>query len=47
MMNLLMVPGFTGSGPGHWQTLWRIGNAEWSCVEQRDWDNPEPDEWAG
>ncbi|MEO5930371.1 MAG: alpha/beta hydrolase [Candidatus Kapaibacterium sp.] len=45
MMDLLMVPGLTGSGAGHWQTLWRNANLWWGCVEQRDWDNPEPEEW--
>lgn len=41
-----MVPGYTGSGPGHWQTLWQNGHPEYGRVEQRDWDLPEPVEWV-
>ncbi len=43
--DLLFVPGWNGSGPEHWQTLWQreLGAA---TVEQRDWANPEPHEWA-
>lgn len=43
---VLMVPGFTGSGPGHWQSLWRRNHPEYRRVEQRDWDHPEPVEWV-
>jgi hypothetical protein len=42
---VLMVPGFTGSGPGHWHSLWQRDRPRWSRVEQRDWDRPEPIAW--
>lgn len=40
-----MVPGLTGSGPGHWQSLWQERHPAYARVEQRDWDRPEPGEW--
>jgi hypothetical protein len=40
-----MVPGFTGSGPGHWQSHWQRERAEYRRVDQRDWGHPEPGEW--
>jgi predicted alpha/beta hydrolase family esterase len=43
---VLMVPGFTGSGPGHWQSFWEREEPAYRRVEQRDWDHPEPDEWV-
>ena len=42
-----MVPGFTGAGPGHWQSLWERAQPEYRRVQQRDWDHPEPEEWIG
>ena len=40
-----MVPGFTGSGPGHWQSIWEREHPEYRRVQQRDWDHPDPTEW--
>ena len=42
---ILMVPGFGGSEPGHWQTLWEQTVADAARIEQRDWDHPERAEW--
>jgi predicted alpha/beta hydrolase family esterase len=41
-----MVPGFTGSGPGHWQSLWEREEQDYRRVQQRDWDHPDPGEWV-
>ena len=41
-----MVPGFTGSGPGHWQSIWERAHPAYRRVRQRDWDQPEPTEWV-
>ena len=41
-----MIPGFTGSSPGHWQSLWEREHPEYRRVEQRDWDHPDRDEWV-
>lgn len=46
MATVLMVPGFTGSGPGHWQRLWHHDDPASRWVEQRDWDRPDPDAWV-
>jgi hypothetical protein len=43
---VLIIPGYTDSGPQHWQSLWerRIPGA--IRVHQRDWNYPEVDEWV-
>jgi serine hydrolase len=43
---LLAVPGYTGSGPGHWLTLWERDDPRFRRVEQRDWDAPVLPEWV-
>jgi hypothetical protein len=46
MPPVLIVPGLGGSGPEHWQTHWEKQNPDFIRVEQRDWDNPDRDEWV-
>lgn len=43
---LLIVPGYTSSGPDHWQTLWERSYHGARRVEQRSWDRPRRDEWV-
>src|SRR5688500_18611624 len=43
---VLIVPGFTNSGPGHWQTLWEQAHPEYVRVQQKSWDQPQRDEWV-
>lgn len=43
---VLMVPGYTGSGPDHWQSIWQRNRAEYRRVEQRDWEHPDKEEWV-
>jgi predicted alpha/beta hydrolase family esterase len=43
---LKTVPGYTSSGPDHWQSHWERAEPTISRIEQRDWDHPEPAEWA-
>jgi serine hydrolase len=45
--SILMVPGYSGSGPEHWQTLWEQEHPDYRRVMQRDWERPERDEWVG
>jgi uncharacterized protein len=41
------VPGYTNSGPLHWQTLWEQRDPQrFIRVEQEDWDNPDPQKWV-
>ena len=42
---VLVLPGFGGSGPDHWQSIWEQQSAGYRRVEQRDWDNPVLVEW--
>lgn len=43
---LLNVPGWTGSGPGHWMSLWEHDDPQILRVEQENWDNPNPEVWS-
>ena len=44
---VLIVPGWTNSGPEHWQSRWEREHPDWRRVHQADWDHPDPDEWLG
>lgn len=44
-IQVLIVPGYTGAGPGHWQTLWERKHPEYRRVEQRNWHQPQLEEW--
>ena len=43
---MLLIPGLWNSGPLHWQTEWEKLHPDWRRVIQRDFDHPEPEEWA-
>lgn len=43
---VLVVPGWTSSGPAHWQSLWERAHPRWRRVEQPDWDRPDPSAWT-
>ena len=43
---ILIAPGYGNSGEGHWQTYWQKENKEYVRIEQRDWLQPNADEWA-
>ena len=42
---VLMIPGWNGSGPGHWQTLWEHEHPGFKRVEQANWTRPSRNEW--
>ena len=42
--NILMLPGWHGSGPAHWQTLWERSHG-YRRVEQHDWARPLRGDW--
>jgi serine hydrolase len=42
--NVLMLPGWQNSGPGHWQTLWEKQYG-YVRVEQHDWLKPLRGDW--
>lgn len=43
--NILVLPGWEGSGPGHWQTLWEERHG-YRRVEQHDWVKPLRGDWV-
>ena len=45
-LDVLMVPGYTGSGAEHWQTRWLKGIKSAWLVEQDDWDKPDVGNWT-
>jgi predicted alpha/beta hydrolase family esterase len=44
-MTILLLPGLGGSGPGHWQALWRETDPQARLVEQTDWNAPSLNSW--
>ena len=43
--NVLLLPGWQNSGPGHWQTLWETRYG-YHRVEQHDWMRPLRGDWS-
>ena len=41
---VLLLPGWQGSGPGHWQSLWERRHGDFR-VEQDDWEWPRRGDW--
>lgn len=44
---MLILPGWSDSGPEHWQTLWEKEHPEFKRVVQKDWINVNPEDWLG
>ncbi|WP_195844912.1 alpha/beta hydrolase, partial [Bordetella pertussis] len=42
----IIVPGWQGSGPGHWQTHWSRTLPHAVRLQQRDWPQPQRAEWV-
>lgn len=42
--NVLVLPGWHGSGPAHWQSRWEQRHG-YRRVEQHDWDRPLRGDW--
>ena len=45
-VDILIVPGWQDSGPGHWQSRWERSLKTARRVIQDDWDNPEVETWG-
>lgn len=43
---VLVLPGYGGSGPDHWQTLWERAHPHFRRVEASDWERPVRAEWV-
>lgn len=46
-IDIVMVPGWSGSGPDHWQSRWQRNLPNTTRVEQDDWVNAQKDRWVG
>ncbi|MGL4973835.1 MAG: RBBP9/YdeN family alpha/beta hydrolase [Bosea sp. (in: a-proteobacteria)] len=44
--DILFIPGWSGSGPDHWQTRWARKLSTGRLVEQPDWYKPDREVWA-
>ncbi len=45
-VDILIIPGWSGSGPDHWQSRWQAKLSTARRVEQADWYKPDRAEWA-
>lgn len=45
-IDILIVPGWMGSGPDHWQTRWERKLSTARRVVQADWDTPRISSWV-
>jgi uncharacterized protein len=44
--DILMIPGYTNSGPGHWQSRWQKKLSTARRVEQAEWVKPVREDWT-
>jgi predicted alpha/beta hydrolase family esterase len=44
--DILIVPGYTNSGPGHWQSRWEAKLSTARRVEQVEWSKPVREDWT-
>jgi hypothetical protein len=44
-VDILMVPGWTNSGPDHWQSRWERKLPRVGRIAQTDWDTPRLADW--
>jgi predicted alpha/beta hydrolase family esterase len=45
-LDILIIPGLGGSGPGHWQSRWAQKMSTARMVELSDWNAPKRDIWV-
>lgn len=44
--DILIIPGYTNSGPGHWQSRWQEKLSTARRVEQAEWSKPVREDWV-
>lgn len=44
--DILIIPGYLGSGPDHWQSRWQSKLSTARRIEQADWERPRKDDWC-
>jgi predicted alpha/beta hydrolase family esterase len=42
---VLLLQGWLGSGPGHWQRHWLWLRPHWQLVDFGSWEQPDPRGW--
>ncbi len=45
--DILIIPGYTNSGPDHWQTRWENKLSTARRVQQAEWSKPVREDWIG
>ncbi len=45
-LDILFMPGWSGSGPDHWQSRWEERLSTGQRIEQDDWHTPRRDDWT-
>jgi len=45
-VEILIIPGYTNSGPEHWQTRWQEKLSTARRVEQAEWSKPVREDWV-
>jgi predicted alpha/beta hydrolase family esterase len=46
-VDILIVPGWLGSGPDHWQSRWERNLPSARRIDQADWSTPDKAAWVG
>lgn len=44
--DIIVVPGYTGAGPDHWQSRWEAKLSTARRVEQAEWSKPVREDWT-
>ncbi|MEX0347295.1 MAG: RBBP9/YdeN family alpha/beta hydrolase [Rhizobiaceae bacterium] len=44
--DILIIPGYTNSGPDHWQSRWQAKLSTAQRVEQAEWSKPVREDWT-
>jgi predicted alpha/beta hydrolase family esterase len=44
--DILIIPGYTNSGPAHWQSRWQAKLSTARRVEQKEWVKPLREDWT-
>ncbi|MCW5711970.1 alpha/beta hydrolase [Shinella sp.] len=45
MISAIVLPGITGSGPEHWQSIWEAQDPSLFRFQPASWDYPDLDDW--
>ena len=43
---MVVAPGYLGSDPPHWQSVWQRAHPEWIRFDPPNWSRPDRDDWV-